>query len=84
MEAIYGVLAAILGAALGWVQFKLLQLTIVKGKIWLIAVKLPLWALCMIAAVAVSMTALVGFVTGATISFIGFGYAQWRMQCKGD
>ncbi len=84
MEAIYGVSAAILGAALGWVQFKLLQLTIVKGKVWLIAVKLPLWAICMIAAVAVSMTALAGFVAGATLSFIGFGYAQWRMQRKGD
>jgi hypothetical protein len=82
MEVIYGILAAIVGAALGWIQYKMLQLIIAKGKIWLIAVKLPLWAICMLAAVAISITVLIGFVVGASISFIAFGYAQWRKPAK--
>ena len=81
-DAIYGVLAAIVGAALGWVQFKMLQTAIAKGKIWLIAVKLPLWAIGMLAAVAISITVLIGFAVGASISFIAFGYAQWRKPAK--
>jgi hypothetical protein len=84
MDVIFGVLAAIVGAALGWVQFKLLQWIILKGKMWLIAVKLPLWALFMIAALAVSLTALISFVVGATVSFIAFGYGHWRGLRKGD
>ncbi len=84
MDAIYGVCAAVVGAALGWVQFKLLELIIAKGKTWLIAIKLPLWAIGMLAAVAISITVLVGFVIGATVSFIGFGFVQWRLQRKGE
>ncbi len=83
MDVTYGLIAAIIGAALGWAQFKLLQLTIQKGKWWLFAVKLPLWAGAMFAAATISIAALVGFVVGATVSFIAFGYAQWRKQRKG-
>jgi hypothetical protein len=83
MEIIFVSFAAIAGAALGWVQFKMLQLTILKGKWWLFAVKLPLWAAAMFAAASISIAVLVGFVAGATVSFIAFGYAQWRKQRKG-
>jgi hypothetical protein len=84
MGAIYNVLAVIVGATLGWVQFKLLQWILLKGKMWLIAVKLPLWALFMIAALAVSLSVLAWFVAAATVSFIAFGFVQWRKQRKGD
>lgn len=80
MDVIYGLIAAIIGAALGWVQFKLLQLTMLKGKWWLFAVKLPLWAAAMFGAASISIAVLVGFVVGATVSFLAFGYAQWRKQ----
>ena len=83
MEFIFVGIAAILGAALGWVQFKMLQLTIIKGKWWLFAVKLPLWAAAMFAAASISIAVLVGFVVGATVSFLAFGYAQWHKQRKG-
>jgi NhaP-type Na+/H+ or K+/H+ antiporter len=78
MEAIFILIAAVAGAALGWVQFWLLQRIILKGKTWLIAIKLPLWALCMIAAVAVSLSALISLVVCATASFLALGYAQRR------
>lgn len=84
MEATYVIFAAIAGIATGWVQFKLLQLTLEKGRAWLIAVKLPLWALCMIVAVAVSLPVLAGFMAGATVSFVAFGYAWWRSRNKGE
>ena len=84
MEAIFGVCAALAGAAVGWVQFRLLQLTILKGKIWLVAIKLPLWAIAMLAAAALSVVALLCFVAGATITFIALGYAQWREMRKGE
>ncbi len=83
MGAIYVGLAAVAGAALGWVQFKLLQQIIEKRKIWLVAVKLPLWAAGMIASVVVSVAALVGFTLAASISFTAFGYAFWRAERKG-
>ncbi len=83
MEIMFVGLAVILGAALGWVQFKMLQQSILKGKWWLFAVKLPLWAAAMFAAASISIAVLVGFVVGATVSFLAFGYAQWRKQRKG-
>jgi len=84
MDILHGVLAAVAGAALGWVQFKLLQWTLAKGKAWLIAVKLPLWVLGMIAAYFVSLSALIGLVAGATASFVWFGVAHWRALRKGE
>lgn len=80
MDIIYGLIAAIIGAGLGWVQFKLLQQAMLKGKWWLFAVKLPLWAAAMFAAASISIAVLAGFVAGATISFLAFGYTQWRKQ----
>ena len=72
--------AVIAGAALGWVQLKMLQLAILKGKRWLFAVKLPIWAAAMVAAAFLSIPVLAGFVVGATVSFVAFGYAHWRKQ----
>lgn len=72
--------AVIVGAALGWVQFKMLQMAILKGKWWLFAVKLPLWAAAMVAAAFISIPVLAGLVVGATVSFVAFGYAHWRKQ----
>lgn len=80
MDVLFGVMAAIVGAALGWVQVKLLQWILLKGKIWMIAVKLPLWAVFMIAALAVSLSTLIWFVAAATVSFVAFGFVQWRKQ----
>jgi hypothetical protein len=79
MEVFIG-LAVILGAVLGWVQFKILQLTIIKAKWWLFAVKLPLWAVAMAVAASISIAVLVGFVIGATVSFLAFGFVHWRKQ----
>ncbi len=78
MEVIYGTIAAVLGAALGWVQFRLLKGIVTQAKWWLFAVKLPLWALCMLAAAYVSIAALAAFVAGATLTFLAFGCAYWR------
>lgn len=83
MEILYAMIAAILGAALGWVQFKLLQWTVAKAKWWLIAVKPPLWALSMLAAAAVSLAALAAFAAGATVAFLAFGCVDWRKRQKG-
>jgi hypothetical protein len=71
------------GAAVGWVQFKLLWRIVEGRKPWLLAIKLPLWAAGMIASVAVSVAALIGFTLAASVSFTAFGYAFWRAKRKG-
>ncbi len=83
MEIILAVISAIAGVLLGWVQYWLLRQVIMKGKTWLIAIKLPLWALFMVAAAFVSLSALISLVVGATASFLYFGYTQWRRQRNG-
>ena len=83
MDVIYGLIAAVIGAALGWAQFKLLWMAVTKGKWWLMAVKLPLWAAAMIAAAVISIAVLVGFIVGATVTFLAFGCVYWRKQNKG-
>lgn len=83
MELIYGTTAAIVGAALGWVQFRILRLAIAKAKWWLIAVKLPLWVAFMLAAAAISVMTLAVFVFGATVTFLACGCVYWRKQNKG-
>lgn len=75
--------AALAGAALGWLQFKLLQLTVEKRRTWLVAVKLPLWALPMLAAATVSVAALAGLAAGATVTLFAFAVIQWRGLRKG-
>ena len=83
MDILYAVIAAVIGSALGWAQFRILQLTVAKGTWWLLAVKLPLWAVFMLAAAAVSVTALVVFVAFATVTFLAFGCVYWRKRNKG-
>lgn len=84
MDAIFAACAALIGAMVGWAQFRLLQLAVLKGKTWLIAVKLPLWLAAMLAAAIVSIWSLAGFAAGATITFIALGVVRWREMRKGE
>ena len=83
MEIMFTIVAAIAGAFLGWEQHRLLKRIIADGKPWLIAIKLSLWALPMVAAAVISVWVLISLVVSATASFLFFGYTQWRRQRNG-
>lgn len=83
MDAIFAACAALVGATVGWAQFRLLNLVVRNGKFWIIALKPLLWLLTMLAAAAVSIGCLAAFAAGATITFIALGVVRWREMRKG-